>query len=46
MALQLMYDLPWVNVVVLEFVVVTEGLVDEVDCECDVMEGRNGNANF
>ena len=46
MALQLMYDLSWVNVVVLEFVVVTEGLVDEVEGECDVTEGSNSNANF
>ena len=38
--------LPWVNVGVHEFVVVTEGLVDEVEGEWDIMDGRGGIANF
>ena len=46
MALQLMYNLPWVNVVVHGFVVVTEGLVDEVEGENDVTDGRDDIANF
>ena len=46
MALQLMYNLLWINAVVYEFVAMTEGLVDEVEGECDVTDGRDGIANF
>ena len=39
-------SLPWFNVGLHEFVVVTERLVDEIEGEWDAMDGRGGIANF